>query len=75
MSVDNTPEPDVVWDPSLKPGVYTSEFWLSMGTTVVAMLGAFGIGGAEEAVRAVFGGIAMIVPDVYSVVRSGLKRS
>ena len=70
--IDNTVEPIVV--SALKPGIYTSEFWLSLGVTVASLLGALGVANADEPVRVVFAAVAVIVPAVYSAVRTLIKR-
>lgn len=56
------------------PGVYTSEFWLSVGAAVSGWLVALGFADAAESVRIIAGAVGGIVPIAYTAWRSLLKR-
>ena len=65
---------------NLKPGVNTSEFWITLSTTIVGILVMVGVVSPSEsnnfnqALTAVIGGIIMVIPAiVYIVNRSWLK--
>ena len=51
-------------------GVYTSEFWISLGATASALFIALGLGGADELVRAVAALAAVVVPAIYTLART-----
>lgn len=58
-----------------KPGIQTTEFWLSAFTTVVSLLAVLGIPNTldDAQIRMLAAAAAIIVPAVYSLARTLLK--
>lgn len=55
-------------------GWRTSEFYLALGTATASLLVSLGLGDAAESVRAVFAAAAVVVPALYGLFRTLLKR-
>jgi hypothetical protein len=59
----------------MKPGIQTTEFWLSTLTTIVSLLAAFGIGLKvnDQTLQSLAAILAFVVPAVYTLCRTALK--
>jgi hypothetical protein len=59
----------------VKPGIQTTEFWLSAFTTVASLLVLLGVpqGLNDAQLRTLAGAAAIVVPAVYSLARSLVK--
>lgn len=74
-----TPAPNTINLPALKPGWATTEFWLTVATTVISLLVGLGVVGPdfaakhEDVVNALCLLAATIAPAVYAVARSIAK--
>jgi hypothetical protein len=58
----------------MKPGIFTSEFWLSLGAEIAAILVLLNLVEASELIIAIAAAIAIIVPAVYGLLRTILKK-
>ncbi len=58
-----------------KPGIQTTEFWLSAFTTLVSLLVVAGIpvGVSDTQLRTLAGAAAIVVPAIYSLGRALVK--
>lgn len=59
----------------VKPGIQTTEFWLSAFTTLISLLVMLGvpITISDDQLRTLAGAAAIIVPAIYSLARTLIK--
>lgn len=59
----------------LKPGVATSEFWLTLTGPVLAFCALFGVVDVSAQVKDVLTGVGLLAPIVYNLVRGRVKKA
>ena len=56
-------------------GIYTTEFWISIGAAAASFALAFGAGDLAEPIRLAAAALGAAVPTLYAAFRTGLKKA